>query len=276
MAKTWLITGCSSGLGKELATAVLAHGDNCVVTARKPEAVAELVAQYPDTAVAARLDVNDLDSIAEAVAAADRFGGVDVLVNNAGYCLRGAVEECTRDEIVRQFDTNVFGPVAVMQAVLPQMRARRSGVIVNYSSIAALRAAVGSGYYAASKAAIELISDALRGEVEPLGIRVMVVEPGPFGTDFYSRSLDVNEARIADYAETAGTRKVRQDNAGKMGDGWGSPAKAAQTVITAVEAGEAPFRLLLGSVAIAAAEGRAKGTLEEVEKFRDLILSSDV
>lgn len=276
MAKTWLITGCSSGLGKELATAVLAHGDNCVVTARKPETVAELVARYPDTAVAARLDVNDTESIAEAVAAADKFGGVDVLVNNAGYCLRGAVEECARDEIVRQFDTNVFGPVAVMQAVLPQMRERRSGTIVNYSSIAALRAAVGSGYYAASKAAIELISDALRGEVEPLGIRVMVVEPGPFGTDFYSRSLDVNETRIADYAETAGTRKVRVNNAGKTGDGWGSPAKAAQTVIAAVEAGEAPFRLLLGSVAIAAAEGRAKGTLEEIEKFRDLILSSDV
>lgn len=276
MAKTWLITGCSSGLGKELATAVLAHGDWCVVTARKPEAVADLVAQYPETAVAARLDVNDPASIAEAVAAADAFGGVDVLVNNAGYCLRGAVEECTRDEIVRQFDTNVFGPVAVMQAVLPQMRARRSGTIVNYSSIAALRAAVGSGYYAASKAAIELISDALRGEVGPLGIRVMVVEPGPFGTDFYSRSLDVNEARIADYADTAGARKVRQDNAGKMGDGWGSPAKAAEVVYTAVNADEAPFRLLLGSVAITAAEGRAKSTLDEVEKFRDLILGSDV
>ena len=272
----WLVTGCSSGLGRALAETLLEKGYDVAVTARRPETVADLVDAHPEHAIALRLDVTDRASIDEAVAATvERFGTIDVLVNNAGYCLRGAVEECTPEEIQAQFDTNFFGPVALIQRVLPGMRAARRGTIVNYSSIAALKTAVGSTFYAASKAAIEALTDGLGGEVAPLGIKVMIVEPGPFATDFYNRSLNVNETDIADYATTSGARKARQEDPAASGSGWGSPRGAAEAVITAVESGEPPLRLLLGQVAINRAEELIAEKQAEIDEWRDVILMSD-
>lgn len=276
MTKTWLITGCSSGLGRALAETLLAKGYQVAVTARNPEKVQDLVNQYPNTAIALALDVTDRDSIWKAVTqTVKHFGTIDVLVNNAGYCLRGAVEECTIEEIQKQFATNFFGPVNMIQEVLPFMREKKSGVIVNYSSVAALRTSEGSAYYGASKAALEGMSDGLRKEVGPLGIKVMVVEPGPFPTDFYDRSLDVNNHNISDYAETADKRKVRIENMNESPIKWGSKEKAAEAVITAIESDDTPFRLLLGKEAIAAAESLIAEKQEEIHKWRRVIESTD-
>jgi NAD(P)-dependent dehydrogenase (short-subunit alcohol dehydrogenase family) len=247
---TWFITGTSTGLGRALADAVLAAGHNAVVTAREVSRVQDLVAAYPETALALPLDVTDAEQVAQAVTAAEeRFAGIDVLVNNAGYGYRGAVEEADDDDIERLFATNVFGAVAMVKAVLPGMRARRSGAIVNVSSIGARLAFAGSGYYAASKAALEAISSALAKEVAPLGITVTAVEPGAFRTDFAGRSLTESATVIEDYAGTAGLRrKGKDDSDGKQ---MGDPARAAQVIIAAVEAEEPPAFLLLGPDALA-------------------------
>ena len=187
---TWFITGCSTGLGRHLALAVLGAGHNAVVTARDAATVADLVEAHPDKALALALDVTDPTQIGAAVnKATERFGTVDVLVNNAGYGYRGAVEEGEDDGVGEQFATNFFGPVNLIKAVLPGMRAARNGTIVNISSISAQIGPPGSGYYSSSKAALEALSASLRKEVGPLGISVIVVEPGAFRTDFAGRSL---------------------------------------------------------------------------------------
>ena len=187
---TWLITGCSSGIGRGIAKAVLKNGDNAVVTARDISTVADIIADYPDTAISVALDITDKESITNAVkAAADKFDGVDILVNNAGYGYRSSVEEGEEDSVNLLFDTNFFGPVTLIKQVLPYMRTQKNGAILNVSSIAATRSGVGSGYYAASKAALELMTDGLMKEVAPLGIKVMTVEPGAFRTKFYDTSL---------------------------------------------------------------------------------------
>ena len=246
---TWLITGCSSGLGRHLAEAVLKRGWDAVVTARNPAKVQDIVARYPDTALALALDVTDRTQVAEAVRQAEaKFGAVDVLVNNAGHGYRAAVEEADEAEVDQLFAANFFGPVALIKAVLPGMRARRHGTIVNLSSIAARNPGPGSGYYAATKCALEGLSGGLRKEVEPLGIKVIVVEPGEFRTDFSGRSLLQSRAAIADYAETSGRRRIENDTT--LGHQRGDPARAAQVIIKAVEASDAPHLLLLGSDAI--------------------------
>ena len=187
---TWLITGCSTGLGRALAEAVIGAGHTAVVTARDVTRVADLGESTPDRVLPVALDVTNADQVASAVQQAqERFGGVDVLVNNAGYGYRAAVEEGDDADVRTLFETHFFGTVAMINAVLPGMRARRTGAIVNISSIGAQLTPVGSGYYSAAKAAIEGISGALRGELAPLGISVTVVEPGAFRTDFAGRSL---------------------------------------------------------------------------------------
>lgn len=275
--ETWVITGCSSGLGKALATEALAQGKHVVVTARNPEKVAEIVKNYPDTALAAQLGVTDEASVKAAInAAIEHFGKIDVLVNNAGYCLRGAVEECTPDEIYREFDTNFFGAVRTIQAVLPHMRKAKKGVIINLSSIAALDTSAGSAFYGAAKCAVEGMSDALRKEVEPLGIKVIVIEPGPFKTDFFYRSIEVNPNNIADYAATAGKRKVKLQELDKAGvSGWGDTTKAAQVILKAVEAPDPPFRLLLGSLAVKMGETFARERANEVARWKELSIQTD-
>ena len=247
---TWLITGCSTGLGRALAEAVIEAGHNAVVTARDAAKVSDLADTAPQRVLPAALDVTKPKQIAAVVQQADeRFGGVDVLVNNAGYGYRAAIEEGDDAEVRALFDTHFFGTVAVIKAVLPGMRARRSGAIVNISSIGATVTPVGSGYYAAAKAAIEGMSGALRGELAPLGISVTTVEPGAFRTDFAGRSLVQSATLIDDYAATAGKR--RKENDTMHGNQAGDPAKAAHAIITAVESSQPPAFLLLGPDALA-------------------------
>ena len=231
---TWLITGCSSGLGRALAQAALARGDTVTATARDamPRSrswstlTLRLHSRFRSTSLTS-------GQITRAVREArERFGGIDVLVNNAGYGYRAAVEEADDSDVQALFATNFFGPVAMMKAVLPDMRARRHGTIVNISSIGARRSPPGSGYYAASKAALEALTASLRKEVEPLGIAAMIVEPGAFRTDFSGRSLTQSDRAIDDYAATAGRR--RKENDTSDGTQQGDPAKAAQAIITAV------------------------------------------
>ena len=246
---TWLITGCSTGLGRALAQAALARGDTVAATARDAASIQELVDAHTETALALPLDVTDRGQITRAVREArERFGGIDVLVNNAGYGYRAAVEEADDSDVQALFATNFFGPVAMMKAVLPDMRARRHGTIVNISSIGARRSPPGSGYYAASKAALEALTASLRKEVEPLGIAAMIVEPGAFRTDFSGRSLTQSDRAIDDYAATAGRR--RKENDTSDGTQQGDPAKAAQAIITAAESSDPPLMLVLGRDAL--------------------------
>ncbi|CCO06871.1 3-oxoacyl-(Acyl-carrier-protein) reductase [Desulforamulus hydrothermalis Lam5 = DSM 18033] len=271
---TWLITGCSSGLGRHLAQAVLKRGYNVVVTARKLSAIQDIVASYPDTALALQLDVTDHTQVDQVVQQAEaRFGGVDVLVNNAGHGYRAAVEEGDEVEVDELFATNFFGPVALIKAVLPGMRTRHHGTIVNVSSIAARVTAPGSGYYSATKCALEGLSDGLRKEVSPLGIKVIVVEPGEFRTDFSGRSLKQSRTVIADYAETAGRRRIENDTTD--GHQIGDPAKGAQLIIKAVEAYNPPSLLLLGSDAVRIVKGALDEVRAEVEAWEKDSIATD-
>lgn len=271
---TWLITGCSTGLGRALADAVIGAGHNAVVTARDAAAVADLAESAPERVLAADLDVTDPAQVASAVRQAiERFGNIDVLVNNAGYGYRAAVEEGDDADVRALFETHFFGTVAMIKAVLPGMRARRSGAIVNISSIGAQLTPVGSGYYSAAKAAIEGISGALRGELVPLGISVTIVEPGAFRTDFAGRSLVQSATVIDDYAATAGRR--RKENDTMHGNQPGDPAKAGNAIIAAVESPEPPAFLLLGPDALAAYRYTADARAAEIQKWEQLTSGTD-
>jgi NAD(P)-dependent dehydrogenase (short-subunit alcohol dehydrogenase family) len=271
---TWLITGCSSGLGRHLAEAVLARGWNAVVTARTLAAVEHLSRRFPDTALALPLDVRDRARSIEAVQQAEaRFGTVDVLVNNAGYGYRAAVEEASDADVTDLFATNFFGAIALIKAVLPRMRAKRRGAIVNISSIGGRRSPAGSGYYAASKFAIEGLSDALRKEVGPLGIKVIVIEPGAFRTDFAGRSLLQSETTIGDYAKTAGLRRKEVDT--MDGRQQGDPARGAEAIIDVVGRSSWPFRLLLGSDAIQIIRSELDDQRAELDAWESVSLSTD-
>lgn len=270
---TWLITGCSTGLGRALARAVLAKGDNAVVTARDTATLQDLAAEFPTTALTVPLDVTDQSQVEAAVQqAVERFGGVDVLVNNAGYGYRAAIEEGADADVRTLFDTNVFGPVAMIKAVLPGMRTRRSGVIVNISSIGARICPPGSGYYSATKAALEGISGSLQKELAPLGITVTAVEPGGFRTDFAGRSLMQSAEAIDDYAQTAGKRRKENDTV--HGTQQGDPDRAALVIINAVEASETPGFLLLGEDAAKAFDAVAEAQRAEVDRWRELTVST--
>ena len=265
---TWLITGCSTGLGRALAQAVLAKGDNAVVTARNTDSLQDLATEFPTTALAVALDVTEQSQVDEAVRQAEQhFGGVDVLVNNAGYGYRAAVEEGDDADVRALFDTNVFGPVAMIKAVLPGMRSRRSGAIVNISSIGARICPPGSGYYSATKAALEGISGSLQKELAPLGISVTAVEPGAFRTDFAGRSLTQSAQAIDDYAETAGKRRKENDTV--HGTQQGDPDKAAQVIISAVESPKTPAFLLLGADAVYAYNAVEEAMRADVEQWRE-------
>jgi NAD(P)-dependent dehydrogenase (short-subunit alcohol dehydrogenase family) len=271
---TWLITGCSSGLGRQLAEAVLARGWNAAITARQPASLQDLVAKHPDTALALALDVTDGGRIVEVVRRTEgHFGGVDVLVNNAGHGYRGAVEEASDSELAELFATNFFGPVALIKAVLPGMRTKRHGTIVNISSMAAFHAAPGSGFYSATKCALQGMSDGLRKEVGPLGIKVMVVAPGPFRTDFTGRSLMQSATPIPDYADTAGRRRKERDT--EHGNQPGNPARAAQVMIDMVESGAPPFFLLLGKVAVRVVRTALDDLRVDIDRWEKVSVSTD-
>jgi NAD(P)-dependent dehydrogenase (short-subunit alcohol dehydrogenase family) len=272
---TWLITGCSTGLGRALATAVLDRGDSAIVTARDVTRVEDIAAGHPENALAVALDVTDSAQIAEAVKlGTEKFGQIDVLVNNAGYGYRAAVEEGDDADVRALFDTHFFGSADLIKAVLPQMRARRSGTIVNLSSIGARANPAGSGYYSAVKSAIEGLTGSLRKELAPLGITAMVVEPGGFRTDFAGRSLTQSTTVIDDYADTAGKRRKEADTT--HGTQPGDPAKAAQAIITAVESADAPEMLVLGTDALGTFRDSLEAQLALLETWRALGESTDI
>jgi NAD(P)-dependent dehydrogenase (short-subunit alcohol dehydrogenase family) len=271
----WFVTGCSTGFGRELVLAVLARGWRCVATARNKAALDDLA---PETGgerlLRVALDVTDPAQIQAAVEAAHvRFGAIDVLVNNAGYGYQSSIEEGDEREIRAQFDVNTFGLFAMTRAVLPGMRARRRGHVINITSVAGLVGFPGSGYYAATKHAVEGFSDALLAEVGPLGIQVTCVEPGPFRTDWAGRSLIQTPNRIADYAETAGARMKR--TAEGTGQQPGDPVRAAQAMIRVTEVQKAPRHLVLGAFGVGAVAERLRVALAEVEAWREVSTASD-
>ncbi len=271
---TWFITGCSTGLGRAFAEAALRAGHNVVVTARDETKVQDLAAAYPDTALALSLDVTDDHQVSAAVRRAEqRFGSIDVLVNNAGYGYRAAVEEGEDRPVRHLFETNLFGAVRTIKAVLPGMRGRRSGTIVNLSSIGARRSAEGSGYYAATKAAVEALTLSLRREVGPLGINALVVEPGAFRTDFSGRSLTQAATPIGDYADTAGKRRKENDTVD--GTQPGDPAKAADALIKVVESSAPPYMLVLGNDAVDIFRGALEALRTDLDTWDEVSGSTD-
>jgi NAD(P)-dependent dehydrogenase (short-subunit alcohol dehydrogenase family) len=270
----WFITGCSTGFGRELAQLVLRRGWRAVVTARDAARVQDLVSEQPDRGLALSLDVNDQGQIEAAAREAEqRFGAIDVLVNNAGYGYQSSIEEGLDEEIRAQFETNVFGLAAMTRAVLPGMRARRRGHIVNISSQAGFVGYEGSGYYAATKHAVEGLSDSLSREVAPLGIKVTCVEPGPFRTDWAGRSLKQRRPAIADYQGTVGARL--ETTASYSGRQPGDPVRAAEAIVKAVEADNPPKHLVLGAVALDGIRNKLKETLAEVEAWAETSRSAD-
>lgn len=270
----WFITGCSSGFGREIATAVLERGGQAVITAREPNTLSDIANEYGERVLSLALNVTDPVQVREAVGAAEeRFGRIDVLVNNAGYGYYAAIEEGEEEEARAMFDANLFGLLDVTRAVLPGMRERRSGHVVNIGSLGGLIGFPGSGYYAASKFAVEGASEALSKEVGPLGIKVTVVEPGPFRTDFAGRSIRLSQHQIQDYAETAGARI--QNNIDRSGQQPGDPARAAQAIVEAVGSDDPPLRLLLGGGAPDAVREKLAGTLKEVEDWEKVTVNTD-
>ena len=247
--KVWLITGCSSGLGRALAEAALARGDRVVATARQAPSLLELAARWPGTAHLAELDVTDAAQCGAVVAEAVRvFGRLDVLVNNAGYGLVGAVEEATSEQIERSFAVHFFGPLAMIRAALPHFRTARSGHIVNISAAAAIANYAGFGIYGAAKCALEGVSESLALEGRSFGLKVTLVQPGPFRTDFIARGLERTNANIPEYEASSG--KFAKFLATLDGKQPGDPARAAQAILGAVDAERPPQRLVLGKYAL--------------------------
>jgi NAD(P)-dependent dehydrogenase (short-subunit alcohol dehydrogenase family) len=245
----WLITGCSTGFGRELAKLVLERGWRAVVTARDPSKLADLAEGHGDRALLLQLDVTDRKQIADVVAKSQKhFGRIDALVNNAGYGYLAAIEEGEDDAVRAMFETNVFGLVDMTKAVLPVMRAQKSGVIVNISSIGGITSFAATGYYHGTKYAVEGISESLATEVKPLGIDVLIVEPGPFRTNWAGPSIKQSATQIDDYASTAGER--RKQTAARSGNQAGDPVRAAQAIIDAALSDTPPLRLLLGKTAL--------------------------
>lgn len=270
----WFITGCSSGFGRALVERVLARGWRVVATARDAAAITGLAGGTEDSVLTLPLDVTRHDQVEAAVQAAiARFGRIDVLVNNAGYGYQSSVEEGVDTEIRAQFEANVFGLFALTRGVLPHMRQARSGHILNISSVAGFVGFPGSGYYAATKHAVEGWSDALASEVEPLGVKVTCVEPGPFRTDWAGRSLKQTQSRLADYAETAGARL--RNTAEKSGTQAGDPVRASDAMIALTLESKPPRHLVLGAWGVEAVEAKLRATLAEIEAWRATSLATD-
>ena len=272
--KIWLVTGCSGGLGRAIADAALASGAGVFATARSVDTIADLQKKYPDSCWPLELDVTDPQAITEAFQSVRaRTQRIDVVVNNAGYGLIGALEECSEEQIRRNFETIVFGAIHIMQAALPLMRAQRSGRIINISAAAAISNYPGFSIYGGAKYALEGISESLAAEVKPLGIKVTLIQPGPFRTDFISRSLERASSPIEDYAGTSGKFSAFLD---KMdGQQPGDPQKAADAIIKIAESENPPLRVALGQYAVAKVERVLKNRQRELEAWTEMGLETD-
>jgi len=271
--RTWFVTGCSSGLGRAMAEALANHTDNVVITARRVEQIRDLEAKAPDRILALALDIADEGNVRAVVAEALRkFGRIDVLVNNAGIGLAGAIEECSYEEVERVFRTNVFGTLNVLRAVLPGMRERRSGQIFTLSSVGGVRGGPGMGAYNGSKFALEGMMESLDHEVGSLGIKVTILEPGAFKTDFRLRSITPCANVIADYQKSSGKRREGL-SAGYPADA-GEPAEAAALLIRLVESEpNPPLRLPIGADCVAAVRKKLASVGSELEKWEHVSLS---
>jgi NAD(P)-dependent dehydrogenase (short-subunit alcohol dehydrogenase family) len=271
--RTWLITGCSRGLGRALAEAVLRSGDQLVATARDPEAVADLVAAGNDRAIAVALDVTDEAAAAHAVSAAmSRFGGLDIVVNNAGYGNIAPIEDTSLDSFRAQIETNLFGTIIVTKAAIPLFRERRAGRFIQISSIGGRFGAMGRGPYSAAKFGVEGFSEVLAREMAPFGVHVTIVEPGGFRTDFAGSSTHIAEGNPA-YADTVG--RIAAFQRAYDGKQPGDPARAARAIIDLSSRDDPPLRLLLGSDAYAGAEHTEEARLSELRAWRETSLSTD-
>jgi NAD(P)-dependent dehydrogenase (short-subunit alcohol dehydrogenase family) len=268
-SRVWFITGASTGFGRKLAEAVLAKGDRVVATARNPETVADLERQNPSQVRAVRLDVTDLVQVKASVQAAiGAFGRIDVLVNNAGYGLLGAVEEVSDAQIRQQFETNLFGLLNVTRAVLPLLREQKSGHILNVTSVGGQVSFPTGGMYHGTKYAIEGISESLAKEVAGFGVKVTIVEPGSFKTDFATRSL-VRAERIPAYQPLHEALLKAFE-----GSVYGDPARAAQAMIQVVEADEPPLRLALGADALRMIREKLNSELEEYKRWESVTVAT--
>jgi NAD(P)-dependent dehydrogenase (short-subunit alcohol dehydrogenase family) len=266
-SKTWFITGCSSGLGRELAKAALSGGDNVVLTARNPDSVADLLKGNEDRAIGVRLDVTSPEAIEAAVAAAQsRFGTIDVLVNNAGYAHVGTVEEVPMDAVYKLFETDLFGPVRLIKAVLPGMRERRSGWIVNIASVGGLIGFPMSGYYSSVKFALVGLTEALRTEVDLLGIQVGVVEPGPVNTGFSEKSVVMTVPETPDYDLEASFQRSGITDWVKNG---ADPALGAAALVEVVNSGELPPHLVIGAAGVQTVLQHSRDRLALFEQWAD-------
>lgn len=272
--KTWLITGCSAGLGRQLAEAVARRGDRLVATARSPETLQSLCERYPDTVRAISLDVTRPGDAAKAVALAESaFGGLDILVNNAGFGLIGAIEEGEPNEYRPIFEVNVFGLIETTRAALPALRRRAHARIVNISSGAGIAGSAGSGFYNATKFAVEGLSEALADELHPLGLKVIIVEPGPFRTEFLGRSIVTAAREISAYANTAHARRRYRETAN--GQQSGDPAKAVAVMLQAIDAEHPPLHLPLGPIAHRIAEKKLAAFHADIAAWRDISIATN-
>ncbi|MFI6739325.1 oxidoreductase [Nonomuraea sp. NPDC050451] len=274
MARTWLITGSSRGFGRHLTEAVLEAGDQVVATARSPKQLDDLVARHGDRIRAIALDVTDAAAASRAVKeAVDAFGSVDVVVNNAGYGNSAPIEEMAEDDFRAQIETNLFGVVNVTRAALPVLRNQRSGVFVQFSSIGGrVGGTPGMGAYQTAKFAVEGFSEVLASEVAPFGIKVVIVEPGAFRTDWQGPSMEIHPVG-PDYEQTVGViHRYRRDTDGTQP---GDPARAARIIIDVARHDDPPRRLLLGSDAVATAQKAAEIRAAETEKWADVSRSAD-
>ncbi|ANL50937.1 short-chain dehydrogenase protein (plasmid) [Rhizobium phaseoli] len=269
--KTWLITGCSSGFEQRLALAAAQRGNRVVATARDVKSIEEMARPFDGRMITLPLDVTDAAAAKAAVAkAVETFGGFDVLVNNAGYGLFGAIEEATSEAYRPMFEVNVFGLIETTRAALPVLR-RSGGTIVNMSSGAGIAGSGGAGYYNAAKFAVEGISEALAGELKPFGIRVLIVEPGPFRTDFLGRSITMAANEMPEYAASS-RRHYRETNNGNQA---GDPDKAVAVILQAVDADDAPLHLPLGPAAHAIAERKLASFRSDIDAWRHISIVTD-
>ena len=272
--KVWFITGVSTGLGRALAEAVLAQGDFLVGTVRDASQIEVMEQLAAGQVLCIQMDVTKVSEVKAAVEQAIKhFGQIDVLVNNSGHGMIGAIEEASDEEVRALFDVNVFGVLSVLRAALPHMRARHSGTVINMSSQGGMRSFPGSGHYCGSKHALEAFSESLAMELAPAGIKVLIVEPGPFRTDFAGRSMVVARQVIPDYAASSGMRRANLKNVDRKQKG--DPVRAAEAIIQVVNSPNPPLRLALGAEALKGMREKVSSVMQEWSTWESISISAD-